>query len=89
MKIEREFESLKVIVNGYCLFVYYKLRELWEKDVIKCYESFGKFEFNKRVFEFVRELSVSNYEEFLFLKGFGLSILRVFLLFLSLFMMFI
>lgn len=76
MKIERELESLKAIANGYRPLVYYKPREPWEKDVIKRYESLGKFELNKRALEFARELSVSNYEEFLLLKGLGPSTLR-------------
>lgn len=54
MKIERELESLKAIANGYRPLVYYKPREPWEKDVIKRYESLGKFELNKRALEFAR-----------------------------------
>ncbi len=75
-KIERELESLKAMAKGYRPLVYYKPREPWEKDLLKRYESLGGFELNKRALEFVRELSVSNYEEFLLLKGLGPSTLR-------------
>ncbi|WP_048148267.1 DUF763 domain-containing protein [Palaeococcus ferrophilus] len=75
-RIERELESLKAIAKGYRPLVYYKPREPWEKDMIKRYESLGRFELNKRALEFARELSVSNYEEFLLLKGLGPSTLR-------------
>ncbi|WP_461864408.1 DUF763 domain-containing protein [Thermococcus sp.] len=75
-KIERELESLKAIAKGYRPLVYYKPREPWEKDLLKRYESLGRFELNKKALDFARELSVSNYEEFLLLKGLGPSTLR-------------
>ena len=75
-KIERELESLKAIAKGYRPLVYYKPREPWEKDLLKGYESLGRFELNKKALDFARELSVSNYEEFLLLKGLGPSTLR-------------
>ncbi len=75
-KIERELESLKAMAKGYRPLVYYKPREPWERDVLKRYESLGRFELNKKVLEFARELSVKDYEEFLLLKGLGPSTLR-------------
>ncbi len=75
-KIERELESLKVMAKGYRPLVYYKPREPWERDLLKRYESLGKFELNKRALEFARELSVKDYEEFLLLRGLGPSTLR-------------
>ncbi len=75
-KIERELESLKAITKGYRPLVYYKPRGPWEKDLLKRYESLGRFELNKKALDFARELSVSNYEEFLLLKGLGPSTLR-------------
>ncbi|WP_297458040.1 DUF763 domain-containing protein [Thermococcus sp.] len=76
VKIERELESLKAISKGYRPLVYYKPREPWEKDLLKHYESLGKAELNKKALEFARELSVSNYGEFLLLKGLGPGTLR-------------
>ncbi|WP_297500041.1 DUF763 domain-containing protein [Thermococcus sp.] len=75
-KIERELESLKAMANGYRPLVYYKPREPWNKDLLKRYESLGRAELNRKALEFARELSVSNYEEFLLLKGLGPSTLR-------------
>jgi len=75
-KIERELESIRAIAKGYRPLVYYKPREPWEKDVLRRYESLGKFELNKKALEYARELGVRNYEEALLLKGLGPSTLR-------------
>ncbi|ASI98835.1 DUF763 domain-containing protein [Thermococcus celer] len=75
-RIERELESLKAIAKGYRPLVYYKPRDVDEVSIIRRYESLGRLELNRRALEFARELSVSNYEEFLLLKGLGPSTLR-------------
>ena len=75
-RIERELKSLKAIAKGYRPLVYYKPRDVDEVSLLRRYESLGKAELNKRALEFARELGVSNYEEFLLLKGLGPSTLR-------------
>ncbi len=75
-KIERELESLKALARGYRPLVYYKPRDVDEVSLIKRYESFGRLELNKRALNLARELSVSNYEDLLLLKGLGPSTLR-------------
>ena len=75
-RIERELESLKAMARGYRPLVYYKPREPWERDLLKRYESLGKLELNRKALEFAREISLSNYEEFLLIRGLGPGTLR-------------
>ncbi len=64
------------MAKGYMPLVYYRPREPGEKAILKRYGSLGKFELNKKALEFARELGVSNYEEFLLVKGLGPGTLR-------------
>ena len=75
-RIERELEGLKAMARGYRPLVYYKPREPWERDLLKRYESLGKLDLNRKALEFAREISLSNYEEFLLIRGLGPGTLR-------------
>lgn len=75
-RIEREVKSLEALSKGYALLFYkpYEKREV--VSIVRRYESLGKLELNKRALELARELSVSNYDELLLIKGLGPSTLR-------------
>ncbi|WP_456398464.1 DUF763 domain-containing protein, partial [Palaeococcus sp. (in: euryarchaeotes)] len=75
-KIEREVETLKAVEEGYRPLVYYKPRDADEIPLLRRYKSLGKLELNRKALEIARELSVSNYDELLLVKGLGPSTLR-------------
>ena len=75
-KIEREVETLKAVEKGYRPLVYYKPRDADEIPLLRRYKSLGKLELNRKALEIARELSVSNYDELLLVKGLGPSTLR-------------
>jgi len=75
-KIEREVKSIEALSKGYAPLFYkpYEKREVL--PIMERYQSFGRFELNKKALELARELSVSNYDELLLIKGLGPSTLR-------------
>ncbi|ACS90406.1 DUF763 domain-containing protein [Thermococcus sibiricus] len=75
-KIEREVKSIEALSKGYTPLFYkpYEKREVL--PIVERYQSFGRFELNKKALELARELSVSNYDELLLIKGLGPSTLR-------------
>ncbi|MCD6558601.1 MAG: DUF763 domain-containing protein [Palaeococcus sp.] len=75
-KIEREVETLKAVEEGYRPLVYYKPWDADEIPLLRRYKSLGKLELNRKALEIARELSVSNYDELLLVKGLGPSTLR-------------
>ncbi len=74
--IERELKTLKAVSLGYRPLVYYKPRDINERALLRKYESLGRLELNRKALEFAREVRVSNYEEFLLIKGLGPGTLR-------------
>jgi len=75
-KIEREVKSIEALSKGYAPLFYkpYEKREVL--PIMERYQSFGRFELNKKALELARELSVSNYDDLLLIKGLGPSTLR-------------
>ncbi len=74
--MERELRTIKAMARGYRPLVYYKPRDVDEFATIRRYESLGRLKLNVRALELAREMSVSNYEEFLLIRGLGPSTLR-------------
>lgn len=76
-KIKKELKTITAVARGYKpLVVYEPYEKLNLFDTIRRYKSLGQIELNQRALELARELSVSNYEELLLLKGLGPSTLR-------------
>jgi len=75
-KIEREVKSIEALSKGYTPLFYkpYEKREVL--PIVERYQSFGRLELNKKALTLAKELSVSNYDELLLIKGLGPSTLR-------------
>lgn len=76
-KLERELRTIKAVAKGYKpLVIYRPYEKLNLFDTIKRYKSLGQIELNQRALELARELSITNYDELLLLRGLGPSTLR-------------